>query len=175
MKNKMIKQLVVNAIFIALLVVSSFISIPIGHIPYTLQTLLVFIIVMFLNYKDSLIIFLIYTVMGLIGLPVFSNFSSGLTPTLGFIIGFITAPIIYVILDKIILIKKEFIKKLINCLIILIIIDLIGSIYYAIYFECNYITSLLTSVVPFILFDILKIIIAIIITKRLNIIKKENF
>ena len=44
MKNKIIKQLVVNAMFIALLVVSSFISIPVNQVPYTLQTLLVFII-----------------------------------------------------------------------------------------------------------------------------------
>ena len=44
MKNKIIKQLVVDAMLIALLVVSSFISIPINQVPYTLQTLVVFII-----------------------------------------------------------------------------------------------------------------------------------
>ena len=168
MKNKTIKQLVANAIFIALLVVSSFISIPIGHIPYTLQTLLVFIIVMFLNYKDSLIIFLIYTVMGLIGLPVFSNFSSGLTPTLGFIIGFIISPIIYLIGNKIIKVSNINIKQFINCFISLLFIDLIGLIYFTIYFEYDILTSLIFSISPYILIDVLKILIAIMITKRLK-------
>ena len=46
MTNKKIKQLVVDAMFIALLVVSSFISIPINQVPYTLQTLVVFIILL---------------------------------------------------------------------------------------------------------------------------------
>ena len=102
MKNKIIKQLVVDAMLIALLVVSSFISIPINQVPYTLQTLVVFIILILLDIKNSIIIFLIYLIMGLIGLPVFSGFSSGITPTLGFIIGFIISPFIYLINNKII-------------------------------------------------------------------------
>ena len=56
MKNKTIKQLVVNAMYIALLVVSSFISIPINHIPYTLQTLIVFIILINVYMKSGIII-----------------------------------------------------------------------------------------------------------------------
>ena len=76
MKNKKIKQLVVNAMFIALLVVSSFISIPINQVPITLQTLLVYIIILAFDFKNSIIIFVIYLIMGLIGLPIFSNFSS---------------------------------------------------------------------------------------------------
>ena len=57
MKNKTIKQLVVNAMFIALLVVSSFISIPINQVPITLQTLLVYIIILAFDFKNSIIIF----------------------------------------------------------------------------------------------------------------------
>jgi biotin transporter BioY len=44
MKNRNTKQLVVDAMLIALLVVSSFISIPVNQVPYTLQTLAVFLI-----------------------------------------------------------------------------------------------------------------------------------
>ena len=59
MKNRIIKQLVVNAMFIALLVVSSFISIPINQVPYTLQTLVVFLLLLLMNYKNNIIIFII--------------------------------------------------------------------------------------------------------------------
>lgn len=173
MKNKTIKQLVVNAMYIALLVVSSFISIPINHIPYTLQTLVVFIILILLNYKDSLIIFVIYLIMGLIGLPVFSSFSSGFTPTLGFIIGFIITPFIYLISNKIIKIKNSSIKIFINCFISLLFINIIGSIYFAIYFKYDILTSITISVLPYILIDILKISIAVFITKRIKFIQNN--
>ena len=56
MTNKKIKQLVVDAMFIALLVVSSFISIPINQIPYTLQTLVVFIVLLMLDCKNGIIV-----------------------------------------------------------------------------------------------------------------------
>jgi len=174
MKNKTIKQLVVNAIYIALLVVSSFISIPINQIPYTLQTLVVFIILILLNYKDSIIIFIIYLVMGLIGLPVFSGFTSGFTPTLGFIIGFIISPIIYLIGEKIIKIKNDKLKIFINCFISLLFIDLIGAIYFALYFDYDILTSILISVLPYILIDIIKIIIAVIVTKRLKVYQNNS-
>jgi biotin transport system substrate-specific component len=169
MKNKTIKQLVVNAMYIALLVVSSFISVPINQIPYTLQTLVVFIVLLMLDCKNGIIVFLIYTVMGLIGLPVFSGFTSGFTPTLGFIIGFIISPIIYLISNKIINIKKDNIKQFTSCFISLIFIDIIGLIYFTIYFEYDIITSVILSILPYILIDILKIVIAIIITKRIKI------
>ena len=170
MKNKTIKQLVVNAMYIALLVVSSFISIPINQIPYTLQTLIVFIILILINYKNSILIFIIYLIMGLIGLPVFSGFTSGITPTLGFIIGFVLSPIIYILVDKLIKIKNEQIKQFINCFISLIFIDIIGMLFYAIYFDYTILSSIILCIVPYILIDILKIIIAIIITKRLKVI-----
>lgn len=174
MKNKKIKQLVVNAMFIALLVVSSFISIPINNIPYTLQLLMVFIILILFDFKNSLIIFGIYIIMGLAGLPVFSGFSSGLTPTLGFIIGIVFTPLIYFIINKVITIKNTIIKKIINCLICLLVIDIFGCIYYMIYFDYTLIQSILLSIVPYILIDILKIGLAIIITNKLQFIISEE-
>lgn len=175
MKNKKIKQLVVNAMFIALLVVSSFISIPINQVPITLQTLLVYIIILVFDFKNSIIIFVIYLIMGLIGLPIFSNFSSGLTPTLGFIIGFVITPFIYLILNKIIILKKINIKRFIILLINMIIINLVGTIFYMLYMDIDFISSLLICVVPYIFIEILKIIISIIISNKLKfIINKQE-
>lgn len=168
MKNRIIKQLVVNAMFIALLVVSSFISIPVNQVPYTLQTLVVFLLLLLMNYKNNIIIFMIYLVMGLIGLPVFSGFSSGITPTLGFILGFIISPFIYLILNKIIKIKNINLKNFINLFINMIIINLIATIFYMLYMDIDFIASLLICVVPYILVEILKIVIAIIISNRVK-------
>lgn len=168
MTNKKIKQLVVDAMFIALLVVSSFISIPINQIPYTLQTLVVFIILLTLPLKDSILIFVIYLIMGLIGLPVFSGFTSGITPTLGFIIGFIILPIIYKILYKIIKIKNQNILNIINLFICLLILNAIGTIFYMFIMNLDFLSSLLICVVPFILIDVIKILASILITNRIK-------
>ena len=168
MTNKKIKQLVVDAMFIALLVVSSFISIPINQIPYTLQTLVVFIILLTLPLKDSILIFVIYLIMGLIGLPVFSGFTSGITPTLGFIIGFIILPIIYKILYKIIKIKNPNILNIINLFICLLILNVIGTIFYMLIMKLDFLSSLLICVVPFILIDVIKILASILITNRIK-------
>ncbi len=170
MKNKKIKQLVVDAMFIALLVVSSFISIPINQIPYTLQTLVVFIILLTLSLKDSILIFVIYLIMGLIGLPVFSGFTSGITPTLGFIIGFIILPIIYKVLNKTVKFKNNNISNIINLFICLLILNLIGTIFYMILMNLDFLSSLLICVVPFILIDVIKIIASILITNRIKLI-----
>ena len=168
MTNKKIKQLVVDAMFIALLVVSSFISIPINQIPYTLQTLVVFIILLTLPLKDSMLIFVIYLIMGLIGLPVFSGFTSGITPTLGFIIGFIIIPIIYKILNIIIKIKNQNILNIINLFICLLILNVIGTIFYMFIMNLDFLSSLLICVVPFILIDVIKILASILITNRIK-------
>lgn len=168
------KQLVVDAMLIALLVVSSFISIPINQVPVTLQTLVVFILLLTFNLKDNLLILIIYLLMGLCGLPVFSSFTSGFTPTLGFIIGFFISVFIYHILYKLLHINNKTIKNIIILLLCLITIDIIGCIYFMAYFDYGFIESLLLCVVPFLLFDIVKIVIAIIISKRLQVVFNEE-
>lgn len=173
MKNKAIKQLVVNAMYIALLVVSSFISIPINQIPYTLQTLVVFIILVNVDFKNSLIIFILYLIMGLIGLPVFSSFGSGITPTLGFIFGFVISVFIYNLFNYIIKINNNKYKIVIVLFICLIIIDICGSLFFMMYLDYNFIESITISVLPYILFDIIKMIIAVIISNRLKKIEEK--
>lgn len=168
MNNKKIKQLVVNAMFIALLVVSSYIAISINNISFTLQLLVVFLIVLLLDIKNSFIVLVIYLLMGLIGLPVYSGFTSGLTPSFGFIIGFTTVPIIHYFLNRIIKIKNISLKYFIISIMNLIIIDIIGTIYFSIYMRVDIITALSITVFPFVLIDILKIIISIIVSKRIK-------
>lgn len=168
MDNKKIKQLVVNAMFIALLVVSSYIAIPINNISFTFQLLVVFLIVLLLDIKNSFIVLVIYLLMGLIGLPVYSGFTSGITSSFGFIIGFTTVPIIHYFLNIIIKIKNTSLKYFIISIINLIIIDIIGTIYFIIYMQVDIITALSITVFPFVLIDILKIIISIIVSKRIK-------
>ena len=67
-----------DALFLALLIVSSFISIDVGYCKFTLQLLTVFLIANFLSLADGLIVIGLYIVMGLIGIPVFAGFGGGI-------------------------------------------------------------------------------------------------
>lgn len=81
------------ALFTALLCVLAPISIPIQPVPITLATLAVYIIGALLDYKRAPICVFLYIIIGMLGLPVFSNYTGGLakliSPTGGFIIGYI--------------------------------------------------------------------------------------
>ena len=90
-------DLILSALFIALITVGAFIKIPLGTVPITLQFMFVLLAGQILLPKNAAITLLIYTAMGLLGLPVFSGgggFSYVLTPTFGYILGFVFASVI---------------------------------------------------------------------------------
>ena len=85
-----------TAVCAALLCVLSPLSIPTPlNVGFTLQVLIVLLVALILKPIYALAAQVIYTLLGIIGLPVFSNWQSGFGvitgPTGGFIIGFIFA------------------------------------------------------------------------------------
>ena len=74
------------------------IPIPISPVPISLTNLAIYLTVCLLGWKFGTISYLIYLLIGIAGLPVFSGFSSGfaklLGPTGGYLIGFIPMAII---------------------------------------------------------------------------------
>jgi biotin transport system substrate-specific component len=86
-----------SAAFIGLIALGSWISLPIGGIPFTLQTLFVLLagIVM---HRYGAIPVLLYVILGALGLPLFHNGMAGigvlLGPSGGYLIGFIFAALI---------------------------------------------------------------------------------
>ena len=172
------RDLVYIAICTSLICICSWITIP-GTIPFTLQTFAIFVTLGLLGWRRGLFSILIYIILGIIGLPVFSSFNSGigviLGPTGGYIIGFIFAALIYSLIS--LFIKNENVLLILGFTLSLIICYLIGTVwFYYVYSGNNEITllSVLTMCVfPFIVPDILKILLAIFVVK--NVKKKINF
>ncbi len=88
------KDITIGAVLIALMISTLWISIPMVPVPITLQTMMVLIIALLLEKKVAILTICTYITMGLIGLPVYSNYSSGITPAFGYIIGFFFATVI---------------------------------------------------------------------------------
>lgn len=160
------KDLSLMAILLTILIVCSKISFPIGLISITLQTFAVAILSYILGVKRSLITISTYIIIGLIGIPVFSTgggISYLLTPSFGFILGFIPFSII--------LIK---IKNFIISLSSLLILYILGSIYMIMILtfymgkDVTFIYVLEVAVVPFVIKDILSIILAKFIYTRIK-------
>lgn len=102
MENRLLsttKDVAECAIFTAIMVVTSFISIPFYPVPISLQTFTAILCGLISGAKKGAIAMTIYAVLGLIGIPVFADHSAaGIAyvskPSFGYIIGFIAAAIV---------------------------------------------------------------------------------
>lgn len=87
------KILVLTALMTACICVAAPFSVPIGPVPISLATFVLMISVYVLGAKMSLVSCVLYLLLGLVGLPVFSGFSAGAAklagPTGGYLIGYI--------------------------------------------------------------------------------------
>lgn len=94
-----VKDLALSSMFSVFIIIGSMIKIPIPIVPFTLQVLAICLSALLLTRKQAVMAVLIYILMGLIGLPVFAGGMSGpqifMSPTFGFILGFI--PMVYII------------------------------------------------------------------------------
>ena len=84
-------RLVLVALFAALLAVGGWISIPIGPVPITLQTMFLTLAGLVLGPRGGALAALLFLAAGLLGLPVFSGGKGGLAVFLGPTGGFLAA------------------------------------------------------------------------------------
>ena len=99
------KDIAYIALCTAIIVVCSWITVPIPSMQFTLQVFAVAFAAYFLGLKRSLIAVAAFLALGLIGVPVFSNFNSGIGaftgPTGGFLVGFLAFAAIISLFDLI--------------------------------------------------------------------------
>lgn len=141
------------------------IPLPFTVVPISLTNLAIYFTVFVLGWKMGTISYLIYLLIGLIGVPVFSGFTSGFSklagPTGGYLIGFIFLAII----------SGWFIEKFPNkipmyimgMLLGNIVTYLFGTIWLANLTGNTFKQALAIGVLPFLLGDLLKIIAAVLI------------
>lgn len=88
-----LRNMMLAALFTTLMIISSYVVVPIGPVPHTLQPLVVFLTGLLLGHRWGAISISVWVVLGIIGLPVFNQGQAGAVmlvgPTGGFIIGFV--------------------------------------------------------------------------------------
>ena len=110
-------NIAIMALFVALLAICSWISLPIGPVPFTLQTFAVFVVGGLLGFKRGTVTVIVYILLGLVGVPVFSGFKGGVGvivgPTGGYILGFILTVIVISLGVKFMKVENEALKMLV--------------------------------------------------------------
>ena len=171
-----VKQVILIAVLSAIASVMSNITININVIPITLSTLAFMIIGILFNYKISFFVPLVYILLGIIGIPVFSNMRAGINSILSYSGGFIIGYIPFCVFISLFYNKFEnVIYKYFILLSSNIILYIIGTTHYLFVSSSSVVESIKICVIPFFLFDNIKIIFAIIISKKIYKILKKIY
>jgi len=172
--NSKIKTMTTCALFAAIMCICGPLSVPIGPVPVSLTNLVLYFAIMILDTKKSFVSYLLYLLIGIVGLPVFSGFQGGLGkvvgPTGGYLVGFL----LMVIIGGIIMEKTEakIWITILGMILGTIVCYAFGTVWFMAIMDYELMPALALCVWPFIPFDLVKIVIAVlagkVVRKRLE-------
>ena len=168
------RKLAYTAIMAVVICICSWITVPFT-IPFTMQTFAVFCALLLLGGKLGTLSVVIYILMGMVGLPVFSGFRGGighiLGPTGGYLIGFVFSGLFYILFEPFIS-KNEKLKipVLAGCLILCYLIGTLWfkAVYSAAGTDYGFLKILSICVFPFIIPDALKLLLSFFVSGRVK-------
>lgn len=165
------KQMVLIALMTAVTCVLGPLSIPLpfSPVPISLTNFAIFLAIFVLGMKSGTISFIIYLLLGAIGVPVFSSFRGGLQvlagPTGGYLIGFIfLALIMGFALDHF---NRKLVPTIIGMIIGMTVCYAFGTVWLAKLLSLSFKEGLMMGVIPYLPGDAAKIIIAAIVGPKL--------
>ena len=165
------KQMVLIALMTAVTCVLGPLSIPLpfSPVPISLTNFAIFLAIFVLGMKNGTISFIIYLLLGAVGVPVFSSFRGGLQvlagPTGGYLIGFIfLALIMGFALDHF---DRKLVPTIIGMSIGMVVCYAFGTVWLAKLLSLSFKEGLMMGVIPYLAGDAAKIIIAAIVGPKL--------
>ena len=163
-QNSRTRQITLIGLMTAITCILAPLSIPIGPVPISLTNFAIYLSLYLLDWKKGTISYILYLLLGLVGLPVFSGFTGGIGklagPTGGYIIGFIPMAIIAgIVIDKF---SQRWIQIL-GMIVGTAICYAFGTVWFCIQAGYTVSAALAVCVIPFIPADLIKMVIAMII------------
>ena len=165
------KQMVLIALMTAVTCVLGPLSIPLpfSPVPISLTNFAIFLAIFILGMKNGTISFIIYLLLGAVGVPVFSSFRGGLQvlagPTGGYLIGFIfLALIMGFALEHF---DRKLVPTIIGMIIGMAVCYAFGTVWLAKLLSLSFKEGLMMGVIPYLPGDAAKIIIAAIVGPKL--------
>lgn len=155
-----------TALGAVLICVTAWITVP-SPVPFTLQTMGVFLVLLLLGGARGTASVLVYIAIGALGLPVFSGFRGGagilLGATGGYIAGFLVAALLYWLITSVG--RESPISRIIGMAAGMIICYALGTLWYAFGYASSGIAvglgaALVQCVLPFLIPDAIKLVCA---------------
>ncbi|MBO5869193.1 MAG: biotin transporter BioY [Clostridia bacterium] len=158
-----------------ILAVCSWISIPTPIVPFTLQTFGVFFLIYYFGAKKATASLVVYIALGAIGIPVFSNFTSGfgvlMGATGGYILGFVVSGDVCIATES--LFGNKWQIRVVSSILAILACYAVGSAR-AMQFvetETDFLSFFIGSLLAFGVFDVVKIVFAFFVARYLKKIK----
>lgn len=175
--NSKVREMVTIALLAAVLCIMAPLSLPIGPVPVSLTNLALYFFVIIVGARRTSIAFIIYCLLGMAGLPVFSGFSGGLGklvgPTGGYIIGFL--PMVIVMGLYIEKHRRNYVMNIIVMEASTWIPYLLGTAWLAFSAGMTFSEALAAGVIPFIVEDLIKMVLAALVAPQIyTSLKKAN-
>ena len=160
--NDKIKNMTLIAVMTAVMCVLSPISIPLGPVPVSLATLVVLLSTYILGMRRSVIAIILYLLIGLAGVPVFSGFTGGISKLIGPTGGYLTGYIPMVIIAGLVIDRyyRNYLISAIGMIVSTAVLYAIGTAWLAYSASMTPAAAIAAGVIPFIPLDLLKIVIA---------------
>lgn len=146
------------------------IILPISPVPISLGTLAIYFVIMVLGWKQGFLSVLLYILLGLVGLPVFSGFTGGaaklLGPTGGYLIGYLFMALICGFF-----VKKwpgRFFPNFVGMLLGTAVCYGFGTLWLAFQSDLSIGTAFTVAVLPFLPADLFKILAAMFLGRQIR-------
>lgn len=168
--TKKIQSMVIIAMFAAIISIVSVIptGIYIMGIPVTLQTFACFLAGYVLGCRNGVRAVIIYILLGLVGLPVFSGFKGGpgvlLSVTGGYIVGFIVIAMFAGMAKK----RENVLKVMAVSFMGLVICYIIGTIWFSFVSKTAVNTAFMVVTLPCLPKDVLSMVAAYMVGKKMD-------
>lgn len=168
------KDTVFTALFAVLIAACSWISVP-SAIPFTMQTFGVFLALNLLGGKKGTLCIIIYLLMGVVGIPVFSNGTAGvgviMGATGGYLLGWIFSGLSMWLMQK--LIGRKIWAQAVSMAVGLLVCYTFGTAWFVFVYarstgEVGLWSAICQCVFPFVIPDFLKLTLALMLTQRLD-------
>lgn len=172
------KAIAYIGISVAIIAICSWVTIPIGPIPVTLQMFAIPLIICVLPMRWSIIAVCVFLLIGAIGIPVFSGFRGGIGvlmgPTGGYLLGYIPGTVLGALLVNVG--KNRFADRrgalvaieVLGGMVFTVVAYLTGWIQYANVAGISLEASFIASVAPFVVPDLLKVFVAAFCAQPIN-------
>lgn len=160
-----VREMALIAVMAAVTCVLGPLSAPIGVVPISFTNLAVYLAIYVLGCKRGTVSYIVYLLIGLVGVPVFSGFTGGVGklfgPTGGYLIGFIFMALICGwFIDRF---ECKLVPSFAGMVLGTIVCYIFGTVWLAYQAGMSFYAALAAGVLPFIVGDLAKMVVAAII------------